>query len=369
MAKLKIKLPIVLLLILTSLLIISPASARAGQRPLADDEVVFFGTFRLESGETLDGSLVVFGGVVTLEEDSEVTGDVLVFGGNVTVAGSIRNSLVAIGGVVTLESTAVVRGDLIAPATVVRREDGAKIFGQIITENIPQVNVPEIIITAMPETPEIPEVVPPQPTVFDNFLQAIQPVLSFFGVLARALIFSAVAVLIGLMLPRNNEKVQQAVEEHPVLAGGFGLLSVGVFVSAVIMLALLSVTVILIPLTIPLIVLFSLALTLGLLFGLVAVSQEVGRRIMSSLKREWTPSLQMALGAFSLAFVLGLFSIGLWGFLGGVLWTLVGAIGLGAVLLTRFGTQAYIRRQPALAEAAPEAAQEAALVDDEQSSE
>lgn len=347
MLKTNNKLAVVLLLLLTSLVVISPVSASAGRAPLADDEVIFFGTFRLESGETLDGSLVVFGGVVTLEEDSRVTGDVLVFGGNVTASGSIQNSLVAIGGVVTLESTAVVRGDLIAPATVLRREEGAKIFGQIITDNVPEVDVPEIVITAMPEAPDLPEVDPPQPDMFDRFLQTIQPVVSFFGVLARALIFSAVAVLIGLILPRNNQQVQQAVEEHPVLAGGFGLLSVGVFVAAVIMLALLSVTVILIPLTIPLIVLLSLALTLGLLFGLVAVSMEVGRRIMVSLKRDWTPSMQMALGAFSLAFVLGLFSIGLWGFLGGVLWILVGAIGLGAVLLTRFGTQPYVRRQPA----------------------
>ena len=160
MSKMKTKLAIVLFLVLTSLVVISPASASAGRAPLYDDEVVFFGTFRLEAGETLDGSLVVFGGVVTLEEDSAVTGDVLVFGGNVTVAGSVQDSLVAIGGVVTLESSAVVRGDLIAPATVVRREDGAKIFGQIITENIPQVDVPEIIITAMPDAPEAPDSYP-----------------------------------------------------------------------------------------------------------------------------------------------------------------------------------------------------------------
>ena len=171
--------------------------------------------------------------------------------------------------------------------------------------------------------------------------------VSFFGVLARALIFSAVAVLIGLMLPRNSQKVQHAVEGHPVLAGGFGLLSVGVFVAAVIMLGLLSITVILIPLTIPLIVLLSLALALGLLFGLVAISNEVGRRIMSSLKREWTPSLQMALGACRSGLRARIVQPRSVGFLGGLLWTLVGAIGLGAVLLTRFGTQVYSGRQPA----------------------
>ena len=139
--------------LLVSLVFTGSVMGSDGRTPMLDDEVVFFGTYTLESGETLDGSLIVFGGVVELEEDSVVTGDVLVFGGNVTASGTIGNTLVAIGGVVRLRGTAVVEGDLIAPATVVRRDEDAKIYGQIITENIPEIAVPEI------QQPEIPELV------------------------------------------------------------------------------------------------------------------------------------------------------------------------------------------------------------------
>ncbi|MFN2144263.1 MAG: hypothetical protein ACK2T7_02870, partial [Anaerolineales bacterium] len=190
--------------------------------------------------------------------------------------------------------------------------------------------------------PELPAVTPSEPTFFDRVARALQPVVSFFSVIARALIFSAVAVLVGLVLPKNTTLVRETIEEQPVLSGGFGLLSVGVFVAAIIMLALLSITVILIPLTVSLIVLLSLAFMLGIVYGLIAVGGEAGRRIMIAAKQEWTPTLQTALGAFSMAFLLGLLSLGLWGFLGGLLWTLTGAIGLGAVLLTRFGTQRYV---------------------------
>ncbi len=72
---------------------------------------------------------------------------------------------------------------------------------------------------------------------------------------------------------------------------------------------------------------------------------------MIAAKQEWTTTLQTALGAFSMAFLLGLLSLGLWGVIGGLLWTLTGAIGLGAVLLTRFGTQQYVstaQRQAAM---------------------
>jgi len=335
MSKRKMKIAVCLTILVVSMVFSGTAFAREARTPMLDDEVVLFGTYRLESGDTLSGSLVVFGGVVTLEEGSVVDGDVVVFGGNVTVDGVITGGLVGIGGVVSLTETAEVRGDLIAPATVVRRDEGAKIFGQIITENVPRVNI------ELPEdVPSIPEIT--QPSFTNNVSRALQPVLSFFTTLARALVFSAVSVLALLLMPKNGKRVRTALEGNPGLSGGFGLLSVAVFVTAVVMLALLSITVILIPVTIPMIIVLSLALALSLLFGLMAAGAEVGRRMMNALKQTWSPTLQIAIGSFSLSFVLGLLSIGLWGVLGGLMTAVVSAMGLGAVLLTRFGTRDYV---------------------------
>lgn len=351
MKNLKIKQGVCLTILIVSLLFAGVASASDSFVPHFDDQVVFFGTFTLDSGETLEGNLVVFGGVVNLETDSVVTGDVVIFGGNVTAEGVINKNLVAIGGVAALTDTAIVHGDLIAPATVVRRADGAVVFGQIITENIPEIDIPEIPDIPEPGTPPTPS---REPTFFDNVSQALRPVVSFFGALARALVFSAVAVLIFLVVPKHGHRVSQAIEEYPVLSGGFGLLSVAVFTAAVVVLSLLSITVILIPLTVPAIILLSLALVLGLVFGLIAVGADVGRRMMTAFKASWSSTLQVAIGSFSLSFVLGLLSIGLWSFFGGLLWTVVGAVGLGSVLLTRFGSRRYVSaKTPATGE--PEA--------------
>ncbi len=334
------KLAISLTVLLISLVLIPPVFASDGYTPLLDDQVIMFGTFTLESGETLDGSLVVFGGVVDVQADATILGDMIVFGGNVTSGGEVHGSMVAFGGVVNLTEDAVIRGDLIAPATVVRRDEGARISGQIITstDNI-QVDIPDI-----PEMPnvEIPEVTVEQPTFWDNLSRMLQPVVSFFGSMARALIFSAVAAVILLLLPEHGRRVGLAVQEYPVASGGFGLLSVFVFVASVVMLALLSITIILIPLTIPLIILLSIALTIGMFFGIIVVGAEVGRRMMEGFNQNWSSPVQVAIGTFSLTFVLGLLSISLWGFIGGLLWSLVGAVGLGAVLLTRFGTRTYV---------------------------
>lgn len=349
-----------LTILLFSLVFTGSARASDSSAPLLDDEVVFFGTFTLESGQTLNGNLVVFGGVVSLEADSAVRGDVVIFGGNVTVDGEITGNLVAIGGVVSLTETALIHGDLIAPATVVQRDEGATVLGQIITENIPEIDIPEI------SDIDPPPVEPSTPTVVDNVSNALRPVVSFFAALARALVFSAVAVLAFLIAPQQGGRVSRTIETNPVLTGGFGLLSVAVFTAAVVMLALLSITVILIPLTVPAIILLSLALAIGLLFGLIAAGAEVGRRIMNAFKQEWSTVLRVSVGSFSLAFILGVLSLGLWGFLGSVLWMVVGAIGLGAVLLTRFGTRDYI---PAAERAAPAPKAELPAEVDEVSSE
>ncbi|MCB2178688.1 hypothetical protein KQH61_04655 [bacterium] len=346
-----------LTILLFSLVFTGSARASDATAPLRDDEVVFFGTYTLESGETLVGNLVVFGGVVSLEPDSSVIGDVVVFGGNVTAEGEISKNFVAIGGVVSLMETALIHGDLIAPATVVQREEGATILGQIITENIPQIDIPEI-----PELDSTP-VEPSTPTIVDNVSTALRPVVQFFAVLARALVFSAVAVLTFLIAPQHGSRVSRTIETNPVLSGGFGFLSVAVFVAAVVTLALLSITVILIPLTVPAIILLSLALALGLLFGLIAAGAEVGRRMMQAFKQEWSTTLRVSVGSFSLAFVLGLLSMGLWSFLGSLLWMAVGAMGLGSVLLTRFGTRDYV---PASAATAPALAPEAELPTDDE---
>ncbi len=336
----KLKIWICLFIFVAALVLPGVAYASSPQQPLLDDKVVIFGTFTLNEGETLAGNLIVLGGVVNLEIDSIVIGDVVVFGGNVTVDGEITKNLVAVGGVVVLNGTAVVRGDLIAPATVVRRDENAKVYGQLITENVPFeiTQVPEITLTPavpeVPEAPQSPEVQPANPFWY-QVSDALKPVVDFFSTLVRALLLSAVAVLILLFLPKPGQRVAKAIQEYPVLSGGLGLLSL---VAAAPIMLLLTITIILIPVTI----LFGLGLMVGLFFGLIVVGAEIGRRMAEAFGQHWSATLQAALGMFTLVFFLGLFGLVLWDWIASLLWVMVASIGLGAVLLTRFGTREYV---------------------------
>ena len=73
------------------------------------------------------------------------------------------------------------------------------------------------------------------------------------------------------------------------------------------------------------------------LLGWVALGFEVGRRIANALKIEMAPAISAGIGTFILLFVLGGFTQ-LVSCIGWLPQTLVGLWGLGAVLMTRFGS-------------------------------
>jgi hypothetical protein len=331
---------IIILIFFGTLFIPGTAFAKPIDVPVMDDKVVIGGSYTLESGETLNGSLIVIGGVVLLEEDSYVDGDVVVFGGNLTVRGEVARNLVAIGGVISLEETAIVYGDLVAPASVFRRVEGAQVFGQIITDSgsldiqipdMPDVpNIPDI-----PDVPDIPNVpdVPSNPfTVFDQITFAISPITNMLWGIVRAFAFSTVAIVVVLFLPEQTKRASNAIVTNPILSGGLGILSLIIAIP----LMIIFIITIIGPIFI------SMILCLGLFFGWLAVGLEVGRRISDALSREWGYAIQAGIGTFAMSIVIGSISLVLWDFISILLIVGICSIGLGAVLLTRFGMREYV---------------------------
>ena len=88
-----------------------PGVAFAGEAE--QGQVVFGGTFTLESGEVLEGDLVIFGGSAELQHGSIVDGDVLLFGGNAEINGEIMGDLALLGGNADLGPSTVITGDVV----------------------------------------------------------------------------------------------------------------------------------------------------------------------------------------------------------------------------------------------------------------
>lgn len=314
-----------MILIATLVLLIIPSTALA--KDLTDDRVVAGGTFTLDQGEILDGSLIVFGGTASTEAESIIEGDIVVLGGIVSVDGLVEGNLVGIGGVVNLRENAIVDGDLTTVAATLNRSQGAQVNGQVVTG----INISGL--SGLAGTIDVPTIT--------NFQTNYSPVaFSFWRVLwflFRTLLWGALAALIAMFLPNPTTRVSKTIVNEPVISGGVGLL---VIIVAPIVLVILAITCILSPISL----LGGLALGVAWVFGRIAIGLEIGKRISKSFNRDWPLPLAAGVGTFGLALVVD--SVGT--FIQCVGWLLpliVGLFGLGGVILTRFGTQSYPAQQ------------------------
>ena len=81
----------------------------------------------------------------------------------------------------------------------------------------------------------------------------------------------------------------------------------------------------------------TILLVLAWLFGIVAFGMEVGDRFTKAIHQSWEPVLSAGFGTFLLAIVLG--TVNLVPCIGWLAGVLVGVIGLGAAVITMFGTR------------------------------
>ena len=322
---------IIILLLLVSAIIIPTTAYASG---FADDKVIFGSNYTLREGETIDGDLVVVGGNVTLESNSTVNGDTVVFGGNVTVNGTINGNLVALGGIVVLGNEALIKEDVTVVSGSFEQAPGAVIVGSLITEE----NIPFDF--------ELPK-----NGLFDGdfplprFQQL--PFVSASWFFFRLLIWSGLAILIGLFLEDPAKIINKAALGEPVMSFVVGL---GVIVIAPFVLLALIITILLSPVSLVGI----LALIAAWVVGLVAVSIEVGRKLVEALNQNLPVPLLAGIGMFIISLIFNGFNqvVPCVGWLPKFI---LGSWVMGAVILTRFGTRSYpADKDPAPAEIVPD---------------
>jgi hypothetical protein len=312
----KIAVPFVLLLILAV-----PSTAFAAG--LEDGRVVIGGTYTLETGQVLSGDLVVIGGSATTQPGTQVMGGVALIGGALEIAGEVEDDVFALGGFVTLEPTALIHGDLITLGAVVNRAEGARVEGQVTDTTFA-----EGLDLTIPGVVTVPEV-----GRFEVPIRGWAPFNVLFDIgwsIVKALLMAGLAVLVVMFWPERTARVARSAMAQPVPAFLLGLVTV---LFGVMLIVVLAITICLSPLSL----IGGIVLAAGLILGWVALGLEVGWRMAQAFKRDWHPATQAGVGTLVLSLVVYAVNIipcvGV--FFGVILWML----GLGAVLLTRFGGQ------------------------------
>lgn len=294
-------------------------------------KLVVGGQYTLAEGQQLDGDLGVIGGQATIEEGAVVNGDVMVAGGVLAVAGRIDGDVAVFGGTVTLERTANVSGDLVTFGGTVQREPGAVVSGEMRdggSFDLPLGPGPMFLPDMDPFTPDRGTSLQQSPGewLVAALLHAIRT-----GILILAL--AALALVVALLWPRGIERLGKTVLSQPVPVVLVGLLSwvvgLGLFV-------VLAITICLLPLALAL----GLVLLVAVLLSWVVAGWLVGRSLLSALKlRNATVVIEAAVGTLVLAVVY--FLVGIIPCTEFIFGTLIVSFGLGAIVLTRFGTRPY----------------------------
>jgi hypothetical protein len=331
---------ITLTVVLILLLALAPPALAQGPD---GSRVIFGSNFTLEAEQTVDGDVVVFGGNATIEKSGTVEGDMAVFGGNVNIDGTVEGDVAAIGGNVNLGETAVVEGDIALLGGHTNVAEGAQVGGSVVRpfDNGFQFNFDHDFEGPKPPTP-------PQPP-WAEARSWTDRVAGFFADLvwtvSLLLGLAAISWLVATFMPEQMKQVGDTVAEHGPVSFGLGLLTVVVSVVVGIPL-LITICLAFIP------ILAYILIGIATLFGWIVIGQLIGERLLTSAGRPY-PNFVVStvIGVLVLTVISKMPVIGWIPCIGFIFWLigfLIGMVvsltGLGAVILTRFGTRPYTPR-------------------------
>lgn len=323
---------VLLLLVALGLVVLGITSTVLAQTPTPPgvtegDQFVMGGDYRLRDGDTLNGNLYIVGGSTYLENGSRVEGDVFMVGGSASIGGEVAGSISILGGSLTLQSAALVQGDINAVGGSLNEEPGSVVQGQHNSE-LPgnfRLDLPRDITT-------LPVAVTPS-----------NPASEALWALLQSLMVGVLAAVVFLALPKPASRVTHTIVAQAAMSGLAGVLTLIAFPFAIGLLVVTMATIILIPFSLVAILLVSFGLVAACIYGYVAFGYFLGQRFAQQIGQDWAAPVQAGVGAMAVTFTLRLLGLvpGIGGCIDGVLSAVIGMIGLGAVVLSFFGTRSY----------------------------
>ncbi|NPV77476.1 MAG: polymer-forming cytoskeletal protein [Anaerolineae bacterium] len=312
-----------LFILITVMMLVFPSPVFA-QSPDGEGKIVFGGSYELKRGETLSGDLSIFGGTATINENALVDGDVFIMGGFLELNGTITGDLVAIGGNVKLGDASVLEGNLTTINATVQRSPGSKVKGSTTVQTPGTFDLNKLPFDLIPFD------LRPGSIQSAVRLDLLKPIGDLLWALFKAFGLAALALLIMLFLEKPTGRIAQTMVKQPIIAGALGLLT---FIVAPALLILLGITIILLPISL----LGFLVLATALLYGWIAAGFEVGKRLSTLFKWECAAPACAGIGTFILTLVATVMS---WiPCIGWLAPALVLMLGLGSVLIARFGVK------------------------------
>jgi len=274
-------------------------------------------TIVIAAGETRD-NVVSFGGDIIV--DGKVRKTVFAMGGSITVSGEIGDAVIGIGSAITIKSTAVIKGDLVGLGGTIVKEPGFKIEGDTVYFKSSELSG----------------------KIFKEGLKGVFSV-SFWPIilafkLVNLFIWLMVGIVMAVLFPKPIAFAAGELRRNFWPSFGTGLLATVCFTIFVSFAAVLCLILIGIPIVLSLVV-------VGLVikvFGRVVLLFIFGESLAAAFNKHQISPIA--------AVLLGLLVVGFIGFipiLGFFFSFLMGIVGWGIALRTKFGTvDNWFRRGP-----------------------
>ena len=343
-----------LLMIMSLIVLLSLfAGPTYAQEPVEGVQIYFGDNVTLKDGESVEGGVIIFGGNFTMQEGSDVEGDVVALGGNVTIDGDVEGDVVALGGNVTVQAHAEVDGDVNSLGGNVSVSPKADVSGVVADGLQVEVQPEGLTLPSVPEI-EIPDVKRGVDIEVTERIERTRP-----GFMTRvgwiigdgvadifwSFIIAGLGVLLVLFFPAHVNTVKQTLHRATPVSFVVGFVTLLASIAVIILLGLFF------WLLLPIcgIIFVALALALGLLGGWTVIGQYVGRRIFARFDVPTPNDISATfLGVAVLTllaampFVDNIPWVGwMFGLISFLLLLVAGSAGLGAVVLSRYGTQSY----------------------------
>jgi hypothetical protein len=259
----------------------------------------------LEPNEQMVSDIAIAGGTMEVEDEAHVSGTIYLFGGELMIDGTVDGDVAALGGSISLGDNSHISGDFLVAGSEVEQLPGATIAGE-------------------------------ETALSSQELVASQSSRSLTGFLWQmvmtTLLLGALAGLSVKLMPTLTRRLSRTSTAFPLISGALGLLLLLVLP---IFLVFMAFTIVLIPATIAGLVVLAVLVA----YGVIGVGRGIGERIAH--RREWHigSALAAMIGTSLIAVLLNV--AGLIPFAGEISLAIVGAIGLGSVVLSGFGRRIY----------------------------
>jgi hypothetical protein len=261
-----------------------------------------------------DKSIIKLGNDVTIEKGQKVH-SVVVIGGQITVSGAVEKGVTAIGGSVVLTKTAVVKGNVVSLGGVIVMARDAEVGGDLTEIN--SNNLYETLATALSSEWE-----------GWSWIFAVISLSIFVVILVLAL-------LIAALLPKPVRIVSEAIRENTFKVILCGILGLVLIAPLAVLLTISVVGIALIPLEVIFVV-------CSVLFGFIAVGQFIGAKLLRLLKRPEPGIVRETFWGLVILWLIGWIP-----YVGWMVKAIALVIGLGATLVSRFGThRGWVRIPP-----------------------